>query len=147
LAWQLFEADGAAHSLLRGAGAAILTTIALFGLVVPSLPQLFPSVTLAGIMRESGCAQPLAAAAGYHEPSLVFLAGTSTRLTDAAGAADFLSGGDCRFAFIEARQERAFAQRAESIGLHYSPGRRIDAINMGIGRPITIAIYRSTGAP
>ena len=147
LAWQLYDADGAAHSLLRGAAAAILTTIALFGLVIPSLPQLFPSETLAGIMRESGCAAPLAAAAGYHEPSLVFLAGTSTRLTDAAGAADFLSGGDCRFAFIEARQERAFAQRADAIGLHYSPGRRIDAINMGIGRPITIAVYRSTGAP
>jgi hypothetical protein len=124
-----------------------LTTIALLGLVVPSLPQLFPSKTLAGIMRESGCAAPLAASAGYHEPSLVFLAGTATRLTDAAGAADFLRGGDCRFAFIEARQERAFAQRADAIGLNYSPGRRIEAINMGIGRPITIAVYRSTGAP
>jgi 4-amino-4-deoxy-L-arabinose transferase-like glycosyltransferase len=147
LAWQLYDADGAAHSLLRGAGAAILTTTALFGLVIPSLPQLFPSATLAGIMRESGCAAPLAAAAGYHEPSLVFLTGTSTRLTDAAGAADFLHGGDCRFAFIEARQERAFAQRADAIGMHYSPGRRIDAINMANGRPITIAVYRSTGAP
>jgi 4-amino-4-deoxy-L-arabinose transferase-like glycosyltransferase len=147
LAWQLYDADGAGHSLLRGASAAVLTTIALFGLVIPALPQLFPSVTLAGIMRESGCAAPLAAAAGYHEPSLVFLAGTPTRLTDAAGAADFLSGGDCRFAFIEARQERAFAQRADAIGLHYSPGRRIDAINMGNGRPITIAVYRSTGGP
>jgi 4-amino-4-deoxy-L-arabinose transferase-like glycosyltransferase len=147
LAWQLYDADGAGHSLLRGAAAAILTTIALLGLVIPSLPQLFPSATLAGIMRESGCTAPLAAAAGYHEPSLVFLAGTSTRLTDAAGAADFLSGGDCRFAFIEARQERAFAQRAEAIGLHYSPARRIEAINMGIGRPITIAVYRSVDAP
>jgi 4-amino-4-deoxy-L-arabinose transferase-like glycosyltransferase len=147
LAWQLYDADGAGRSLLRGAGAAILTTIALLGLVVPSLPQLFPSATLAGIMRQSGCAAPLAAAAGYHEPSLVFLAGTATRLTDAAGAADFLGGGECRFAFIEARQERAFAQRADAIGLHYSPGRRIEAINMGSGRPITIAVYRSTGAP
>jgi 4-amino-4-deoxy-L-arabinose transferase-like glycosyltransferase len=147
LAWQLYDADGPGRSLLRGAGAAILTTMALLGLVIPSLPQLFPSKTLAGIMRESGCAAPLAASAGYHEPSLVFLAGTATRLTDAAGAADFLRGGDCRFAFIEARQERAFAQRADAIGLNYSPGRRIEAINMGIGRPITIAVYRSTGAP
>jgi 4-amino-4-deoxy-L-arabinose transferase-like glycosyltransferase len=147
LAWQLYDADGAGHSLLRGAAAAILTTTALFGLVIPALPQLFPSKTLAVIMRQSGCPQPLAASAGYHEPSLVFLAGSSTRLTDAAGAADFLSGGDCRFAFIEARQERAFAQQAESIGLHYSPGGRIDAINMASGRPITIAVYRSTGGP
>ena len=145
LAWQLFDADGAAHSLLRAAGAAILLSTAVFGLILPALPQLFPSATLAGIMRESGCAEPLAAAAGYHEPSLVFLAGTSTKLTDAAGAADFLRGGECRFAFIEARQERAFAQRADALGLQYSPVRRIDAINTGIGRPITIAVYRSGG--
>jgi hypothetical protein len=124
-----------------------LTTIAVFGLVIPALPQLFPSATLAAIMRQSGCPQPLAASAGYHEPSLIFLAGSSTRLTDAAGAADFLNGGDCRFAFVEARQERAFAQQAESIGLHYSPAGRIDAINMASGRPITIAVYRSAGGP
>ena len=49
--------------------------------------------TLARILRDSGCAHPVAAAAGYHEPSLVFLAGTATRLTDGAGAAEFLRGG------------------------------------------------------
>jgi 4-amino-4-deoxy-L-arabinose transferase-like glycosyltransferase len=147
LAWQLYDADGARHSLLRAAVAAILLSVAIFGLILPALPQLFPSATLAGIMRESRCAEPLAAAAGYHEPSLVFLAGTSTRLTDAAGAADFLRGGDCRFAFVEARHERAFAQRADAIGLQYFPGGRIEAINMGIGRPITIAVYRSGAAP
>lgn len=94
LAWQLYDADGAEQSLLRGAAAAILTMFA-----VPSLSHLFPSVTLANILRQSGCGEPLAASAGYHEPSLVFLAGTSTRLSDGAGAADFLRGGECRFAF------------------------------------------------
>ena len=49
-----------------------------------------------------------------------------TRFTDAAGAADFLREGGCRFAFVEARQERAFALRAEAIGLRYARGPRID---------------------
>ena len=31
---------------------------------------------------------------------LVFLAGTATRQTDGAGAAEFLRGGECRFAFV-----------------------------------------------
>ena len=146
LAWQLCEADGAGHSLMRAAVAAILLTVAVFGLILPAMQQLFPSATLAGIMRESGCTEPVAAAAGYHEPSLVFLAGTATRLTDAAGAADFLHGGDCRFAFIESRQERAFAQRADALGVQYFPGRRIEAINTGSGRQITIAVYRSGAA-
>ncbi len=146
LAWRLYQADGAEHSLLRAVAAAILTAIATFGLIIPSLGQLFPSATLARILRESGCARPEAAAVGYQEPSLVFLAGTATRLADTAGAAEFLRGGDCRFAFVEAREERSFAQRAEALGVRYRAGPRIDAINISTGRPITIAVFRSVGS-
>jgi hypothetical protein len=145
LAWRLYEVDGAEHSLLRGIAAAILTAIAIFALILPSLGQLFPSPQLARILRGSGCANPVAAAVGYEEPSLVFLAGTQTRLTDTAGAAEFLRGGDCRFAFIEARQEKSFAQHAESIGLRYTGGPRVEAINVSTGQAITIAVYRSGG--
>ena len=85
----------------------------------------------------------VAASVGYQEPSLVFLAGTPTRLTDAAGAAEFLAGGECRFAFIEARSERGFAQQAEALGLRYSPGPRIEAVNLSNGQTITMAVFRS----
>jgi 4-amino-4-deoxy-L-arabinose transferase-like glycosyltransferase len=146
LAWRFYEADGAEHALLRAIAAAILTAIAIFSLIIPSLGQLFPSPTLARILRDSGCARPEAAAVGYQEPSLVFLAGTATRLADTAGAAEFLRGGECRFVFIEAREERSFAQRAEAVGLRYSAGPRIDAINVSTGRPITIAVFRSVGS-
>ncbi len=145
LAWRFYQTDGAEVSLLRAVTAGILIGIATFGLVVPSITQLFPSVTLARILRDSGCREPVAAAAGYQEPSLVFLAGTSTELIDAAGAAEFLRGGECRFAFIEARQEKNFSQRAEAIGLRYTAGPRVSAINIGTGSPITIAVYRSRG--
>ncbi len=147
LAWRFYESEGAEVSLLRAIGAGILTGIATFALIIPSITQLFPSVTLARILRDSGCREPLAAAAGFQEPSLVFLAGTSTELIDAANAAEFLRGGECRFAFIEARQERNFSQRAEAIGLRYTAGPRISAINIGTGSPITIAVYRSRGSP
>jgi 4-amino-4-deoxy-L-arabinose transferase-like glycosyltransferase len=145
LAWRLYEADGAEHSLLRAVAAAILIAIAIFGLIMPSLVQLFPSLTLARILRDGGCAQPSAAAVGYQEPSLVFLAGTDTRLTDTVGAVEFLRGGECRFALIEGRQERSFAQRAEAVGLRYAAGPRIEAINISTGQPINIAVYRSIG--
>jgi hypothetical protein len=85
----------------------------------------------------------VAAAAGYQEPSLVFLAGTDTGLTDSVGAAEFLRGGECRFAFIEQRQEKSFAQRADAIGLRYTGVTRIEAMNVSTGQPITIAVYRS----
>jgi 4-amino-4-deoxy-L-arabinose transferase-like glycosyltransferase len=146
LAWRYYD-EGSEHALLRGVAAAILLAIAAFGVVLPSLTQLFPSVTLARVLRDSGCARPVAAAAGYHEPSLVFLAGTGTALTDGAGAANFLRGGECRFAFVEARQERSFIQRADAIGLRYTAGPRFDAINIGGGGPITIAVFRSQAGP
>ena len=114
---------------------------------MPSLEAAFPSVALAEILHAAPCAAPLAASAGYEEPSLVFLAGTKTLLTDAAGAADFLRQGGCRFAFIESRHERTFALRAEAIGLRYNPGPRVEAFNLSIGRPITIAVFQSANAP
>jgi 4-amino-4-deoxy-L-arabinose transferase-like glycosyltransferase len=144
VAWRLYEADGAEESLLRGVAASILLAIALFGVIVPALEALFPSPVLARMLRDSGCPQPVVAASvGYHEPSLVFLAGTSTRLTDVAGAAEFLAAGECRIAFVEARQERGFAEQAEALGLRYASGPRVEAINISNGQAITMAVFRS----
>jgi hypothetical protein len=116
--------------------------VATFGVTVPLLRPLFPSVTLANLIKGAGCPDPAVAAAGYHEPSLVFLAGTNTRLADGASAADFLQAGGCRLALVEQRHERAFAARAEAIGLRYTLWRREEAINYNGGRQISIAIYR-----
>jgi hypothetical protein len=89
----------------------------------------------------------MAAAVGYQEPSLIFLAGTKTRLTDAAGAAEFLQGGECRFALVESGHEASFARQAEAIGLRYAAGPRVEGINISKGRPVTIAVFRSRGQP
>jgi 4-amino-4-deoxy-L-arabinose transferase-like glycosyltransferase len=146
LAWQLYD-DGAERAFTHATAAMVLISIGVYSMILPTLGPLFPSVALAGVLRESGCAHPVAASAGYGEPSLVFLAGTETRFTDASGAADFLREGDCRFAFIETHQERAFAERAEAIGLRYERRPRVEAFNFTKGRPITIAIFRSAGEP
>jgi 4-amino-4-deoxy-L-arabinose transferase-like glycosyltransferase len=143
LAWRLYEADGALRSLLRAMVASLLISISLFGIVLPTLSALFPSLTLARALQLADCENPMVAAAGYHEPSLVFLIGTSTRLVDGAGAADFLRPGGCRFAFVEARQERGFLRRADTTGLRYSPGPRIDGYSYNAGRWVSIAIYRA----
>jgi hypothetical protein len=89
----------------------------------------------------------LAASAGYEAPSLVFLAGTKTHLTDAAGAADFLLAGSCRFAFVETRQQRAFALRAEAIGLRYRRGPIVEGYDISIGKPVTIAVFETASPP
>ena len=146
-AWQLYDEDGAERAYGRTVAAAVLMAIGVYAVVVPSLTSLFPSVELADVMRESGCTDPVAVSAGYEEPSLVFLAGTDTRLSSASGAADFLLQGRCRFAFVDVRQERAFALRAEAIGLRYDRGPRIEGYNVSKGQPIAIAVFRSASAP
>jgi len=108
---------------------------------------LFPARLLAREIKAAGCSEPLVVASGYPEPSLVFLTGTETRLTDGAGAADFLRHGPCRFALVEARTERAFLRRAEVTGLRYGTRGRVDGVNLGGGRRVSIAIYHSEGGP
>jgi 4-amino-4-deoxy-L-arabinose transferase-like glycosyltransferase len=146
VAWRLYKVDGAEVSLLRAVAASTLIGCAVFGVIIPSLELAFPSPALARVLRASGCPQPVAAAVGYHEPSLVFLAGTATRLTDAANAAEFLAGGECRFAIVEGQLERSFAASAEAIGLRYTVAARIDAVNISNGHAITLAIFRSESA-
>ena len=147
-AWRLYDDDGAERAFLRAAAAAVLMAFGVYGVVVPSLsPAAFPAVALAQILKDSSCQHPLAASAGYEEPSLVFLAGTATHFTDAEGAADFLRQGSCRFAFVDAKQERAFALRADAIGLRYDRGPRIDGYNISVGKPLTIAVFQSASTP
>jgi 4-amino-4-deoxy-L-arabinose transferase-like glycosyltransferase len=146
-AWQLYDQEGAERAFTRAVEGAVLMAIGIYAIVVPSLEPAFPSVTLAEILREAPCADPLAASAGYEEPSLVFLAGTKTRLTDAAGAADFLLPGGCRFAFVEARQQRAFALRAEAIGLRYNRGPLVEGYDISIGKAVSIAVFETVSTP
>jgi hypothetical protein len=132
--------------LLNAIAAATFLAIAIYGIVLPTLSPLFPSAEIARALRKVACVGPKAAAAGFHEPSLVFMTDTSTLLTDGSGAADFLSQGSCRFAIVEQRAERSFAQRADAIGLRYDVASRIDGYNISQGRAISITIFRSEGS-
>lgn len=145
IAWWMFEEGRAERSLLNGVLAALFLSIGIYGIVLPSLTTAFPSAEIARALRNVVCVGPKAAAAGFHEPSLVFMTGTDTLLTDGSGAADFLGQGSCRFALVEARSERNFVQRAEAIGLRYNAATRIDGYNISQGRAVSIAIFRSEG--
>jgi 4-amino-4-deoxy-L-arabinose transferase-like glycosyltransferase len=146
-AWRSYADDGAERAFLRGFVAAICAVIGIYSIVLPSLTPLFPSVPLAEILRHATCANPRAASAGYEEPSLVFLAGTDTQLTDGPGAADFLRRGGCRFAFVDARDQAAFERRAAAVGLHYKAGSHIKGINVSNGQWLDIGVFQPAGAP
>lgn len=141
-AWWLFEADGVEVSFMRASAAAILIATAAYGATFSTIGALFPSLQLARAVAFGNCDRPAVATAGYHEPSLVFLVGTQVQHVFGAGAADFLAvGGRCRYVFVEKSQERAFAQRAWTIGLRYVPGPRIEGVNLSSGRRVSIATF------
>ena len=134
-AWWLYDDNRAERSLLNAVVAAMFLAMAVYGVVVPALTPLFPSAEIARALRNVVCVGPKAAAAGFHEPSLVFMTGTSTLLTDGSGAADFLGQGSCRFALVESRSERGFC-----------PARRSHRAALQRRRPASTAIiFRKAG--
>ena len=144
-AWWLYDDGRAERSLLNAVVAAMFLAFAVYGVVLPALTPLFPSAEIARALRNVACSGPKAAAAGFHEPSLVFMTGTLTVLTDGSGAADFLAQGSCRFALVEKSSERSFVLRAEAIGLRYNVANRVDGYNISQGRAVSISIFRSEG--
>jgi 4-amino-4-deoxy-L-arabinose transferase-like glycosyltransferase len=143
-AWWLYDVDGPEQALLRGMAASVLVGVTVYAITFPAMPSLFPSELVAEAVHATGCEDPHVASTGYYqEPSVVFLLGTDTKFTDAGGAADFLNGGDCRFALIDARSERGFIQRANAIGLRYALSERISGYNISIGRPVRLTVFRS----
>jgi len=146
-AWRLYDADGAERALARGIVASVLIAFAVYGVIFPSLPALFPAPLIAEQIAATDCKKPHVASAGYEEPSLVFLLGTDTRFSDGAGAAEFLRQKPCRFALIDAHNERSFVQRADAVALRYDRVGSVEGYNVSIGRPVAISIFRSAAAP
>ena len=120
---------------------------AAHGLVVsalaPGLSPLWLSPRLAAAVRSTGLdprqavvAGPIAVA-GFAEPSAVFLLGTPTTLTDAAGAAAALRAG--RPAIVGPTEEAAVRAVLPGLG---PPAARVQGLNYSDGRPRDLRLLR-----
>ncbi|HEY4862846.1 MAG TPA: glycosyl transferase, partial [Xanthobacteraceae bacterium] len=89
--------------------------------------------------RASPCPNPQLAST-FHEASMVFLGGTETKLVHGPGAADFLRLGGCRVAFVESREELAFADRATAIGLTYGRIGEVAGFNYSDGKRLSFLL-------
>lgn len=82
--------------------------------------------------------------AGYTEPSLVFLAGTETVLTNGEGAAARLIETVGAVAAVESRDEQAFLDAiAAASGVEVEKLETITGFNYSRGREVSITLYRS----
>lgn len=112
---------------------------AVFQGVLPNLDKVFLSRAAAQVVGTIGSDVP-AAAAGFSEPSLVFLLGTQTKLTDGAGAADYLLAHPGALVVVESRQQAAFDARAAQTGLRVEPFAILDGFNYSRGKRASLAV-------
>ncbi len=143
-----------AYSLLRGrprdalfsvAGAAAIAYTGLFLVVVPRLTTLWLSPRIAdtvALLRP--CPTSVLASASFSEPSLVFLAGQSTRLVNPTGAADFLaSDRACGLALIGRDGETAFQSQLARDGLAVRRLATIEGLNYSTGKHLSLGLYQA----
>jgi 4-amino-4-deoxy-L-arabinose transferase-like glycosyltransferase len=110
----------------------------------PRLDQIWVSPRAAALVaRHANPSDPPAALAGYTEPSLVFLLGTETRLTDGAGAAEVgaYQGG---LALIEDKERPAFLAHLAEIEADAVPVDELSGFNYSRGRKVHLTLYRVT---
>jgi hypothetical protein len=85
------------------------------------------------------------AAAGYAEPSLVFLLGTRTRLVSPETAAESLTASRGAVALVESREEAAFRKSLAARGWQAALVEAVAGIDYSNGRRMVLKLFR--GAP
>jgi 4-amino-4-deoxy-L-arabinose transferase-like glycosyltransferase len=122
--------------------AGILVHFVIFAGVVPQLSRIHIADAVAQNLASSGRQPAAIAAAGYHEPSLVFLLGRDVLLVDSREAALFLAEAPDGVALVEARQQAAFLDMARRLGLRLAAPEQLSGYNMSKGQDVVILIYR-----
>lgn len=139
-AWSKARVEDAAFASVISAA---LLSLAVFGLVQPSLQslKLSPNLAAAGA-RALDCEAPRFATLGYREPSLVFLVGTDLLMVETGEqAAQFLAEGACRAVFVTDRHEVEFGAAAAAAGLGAVQRGRVVGFNINGGDPAEIGVY------
>jgi hypothetical protein len=117
--------------------AAIVGYAVIFAFVMPRLTPLWISSRIVAQLPRTA---PLAAA-GFNEPSLIFLKGTQSLITDGAGAADFLAAHADGWAAVERASDKDFQARLKEIDIDAEPGGEIDGFNYSRGRPALVTLW------
>jgi hypothetical protein len=138
------------RELLAAAACATLAMLMLYPAltvgVAPRLDQLWVSPRAAALVAKNAHrGDPPPVLAGYTEPSLVFLLGTETRLTDGTGAAEVgaFQGG---LALIEDSERPAFLAHLAEIEADAVQVDQLGGFNYSRGRKVHITLYRVTAS-
>ena len=124
-----------------------LFTLALLGWELPNVTPLWIAPRVEQALRESGLAGQTLVSVGFHEPSLMFLAGTATLLAPSGDAgADEVAAGHANAALVSDRDDQAFQAEAARHGLSLAAVTTISGFNYSRGRSTVLTLYRLAGA-
>ncbi|MER9939997.1 glycosyltransferase family 39 protein [Mesorhizobium sp. M0088] len=118
----------------------------LFGVIAPSLKPIWLSPAIeAAFQANRPCDTTVLASAEYHEPSLVFLVGTKTILTDVDGVAKHLLGDPaCALALAQVGDEQKLNGLLAAQGKSANRVAEVDGLNYSSGDKLSLGLYRVT---
>ncbi|WP_114432401.1 ArnT family glycosyltransferase [Phyllobacterium bourgognense] len=133
------------RALQASATFAIITLTLLTWGVVPALTPIWLSPAVANAFNAAKpCDNSVLASASYAEPSLVFLAGTKTVLTDGAGAAKHLVDHPaCAISAVDEREHDTFIKALPQGEKSVAAVGTVSGINYSKGRKTTITLYKA----
>ena len=114
----------------------------IIGGVIASSDRLHISTRLAAEIDALKGKPAVIAAAGYHEPSMVFLLGRDTLLISETEAALLLAEADDALAIIEGRKRAKFQEVARELNLEVKQVAELSGFNISKGRDVRLYLYR-----
>lgn len=134
---------------------AIVGTVLIFA---PTFQVILPGInsfwlsrsiaqTISGHTPSPGGLKRTIVAAGYHEPSLVFLMGTETGLVSPEKAAEILHLQPGAIAIVSDKEEQAFLQKAQELELSLHLIQTLKGFHYSKGRMVTLKIYNIKPEP
>lgn len=135
--------ERAARAFVCAGAAALVVFTSSYAFVLPKLKTIWLSPRIAAAVAAlRPCPDSVVASSVYAEPSLVFLLGKDTKLTDATEAADYLlHNRACGLALIGSRDTQAFLGRMTAAGITPRPLTQISGINYSSGKKVDLTLY------
>ena len=122
-----------------------LFTAALLGWELPRATPLWLAPRIERVLVGSGLSARPVAAIGFHEPSLMFLAGTQTVMSaTGADGAKALGSGVAASAVVALRDDASFQAEAANLHLHLRALATLRGFNYSRGRETDMTVYTVT---
>jgi 4-amino-4-deoxy-L-arabinose transferase-like glycosyltransferase len=144
----LLHRDRPIRAVACAGAAALVVFVSAYAYQLPRLETIWMSPRIAEVVaRARPCEGTTVATVPYAEPSLVFLLGTGTKLTDVRGATEHLRRDPaCALALVGAQERGQFLSLTEAAGVEPREVDRIRGINYSNGKRLELTLYAASPA-